>query len=150
MTLAKTSVRPMAARVLLLAAICFGGFAPESTLAQDPRASEAQAAARAWLAITDSGDADASWAAAGKRFQAAIDQAGWRQALAQARGPFGKTLSRAATSTRLETNPPGLPEGEYAVIIFDTSFEKATRAGESVTLDREPDGKWRVIGYVIR
>ena len=145
-----TSLRPTAARLLLLAAICFGGLGVGGALAQDPRASAAQAAARAWLALADSGNADASWAAAGKRFRAAMDAAVWRDALAKARGPFGKTLSRTAASTRLKTNPRGLPDGEYATIVFDTSFANATHTGESVTLQREADGEWRVIGYVIR
>jgi hypothetical protein len=145
-----TPLRSIAARLLLLAAICLGGLGAVGAFAQDPRTTAAQAAARAWLATTDSGDADASWTAAGKKFQASIDAAGWREALAKVRRPFGKTLSRAATSTKLETKPPAELSGEYAVIIFETNFEKVTRAGESVTLEREADGTWRVIGYVIR
>jgi hypothetical protein len=145
-----TSLRSVAARSLLLAAISLVGFVAGGALAQDPRASAAQTAALAWLAMTDRGDVDASWAAAGKKFQASIDVAKWRDALEKARGPFGKTLSRAAISTKLETKPSGAPEGEYASIIFETSFENATRAGESLTLEREADGTWRVIGYVIR
>jgi hypothetical protein len=145
-----TPLRPIVARLLLLAAICLGALVAGSALAQDPRATAAQAVAREWLAMSDSGDAEASWTAAGKKFQASIDVAGWREALAKARAPFGKTLSRAATSTKLETNPPGAPEGEYAVIVYETSFENATGTGESLTLQREADGTWRVIGYVIR
>jgi len=141
-------VRSFAARLLLLAAICLG--LAGGAFAQDPRGNAAQAAARAWLEIADRGDAEASWAAAGKKFQASIDAPKWNEALAGARGPFGKTLSRTALSTKLETNPAGAPEGEYATIIFETSFENAPRAAESVSLEHEADGTWRVIGYVIR
>jgi Protein of unknown function (DUF4019) len=35
-------------------------------------------------------------------------------------------------------------------VLFRTAFEKKTDAAETVTLEREPDGKWRVIGYTIR
>ena len=145
-----TPLRSFAARLLLLAAICLGGLDAGGALAQEPRATAAQAAALAWLAITDRGDADASWAAAGKKFQSSIDAAKWRETLKTARGPFGETLRRAAISTKIETNPSSAPEGEYASIIFETSFENAPRAGESLTLEREADGTWRVVGYVIR
>ena len=141
-------LRSFAARLLLLATIGLG--LAGGAFAQDPRGSAAQAAARAWLEMTDRGDAEASWAAAGKKFQASIDAAKWAEALASARGPFGRTLSRTALSTKMEANPPGAPEGEYATIIFETSFENAPRAGESLSLEHEADGTWRVIGYVIR
>jgi hypothetical protein len=144
------SVRRIAARWLLLAAICFGSLAATEALAQDPRATAAQAAARAWLELTDSGDAEASWAASGKKFQSAINAAGWREALAKARAPFGKAVSRTAAGTRFDTKFPNGPDGEYALIVFDTTFEHATGAHESVTLEREADGTWRVIGYLIR
>ena len=143
--------RSIAARLLLLAAILFGGLGADAALAQDPRATAAQSAALGWLALTDNGEADASWAAAGQKFRASFDDlAKWREALAKARAPYGKTLSRAAISTRIETNPKDSPEGEYAAVVFDTSFEKAARAGELVTMEHESDGNWRVIGYVIR
>ena len=145
-----SAARPIAARLLLLAAACLGGLAAGGALAQDPRATAAQAAARAWLATTDRGDADASWAAAGKKFQTALDAAGWRAALAQERGPFGATQSRAIVATKFQTTFPKGPDGEYALILFDTSFAKKTTARESVTLEREPDGNWRVIGYFLR
>ena len=142
--------RSIAGRLLLLAAILVGGLWAGGALAQDPRATAAQSAAVAWLALVDTGEADASWAAAGQKFRAALDLAKWHEALEKARAPFGKTLSRAAISTRIEINPKDAPEGEYAAILFDSSFENAARAGESVTMERESDGTWRVIGYVIR
>ena len=142
--------RSIVACLLLLAAILFGGLGAGGALAQDPRATAAQSAAVAWLALVDDGEADASWAAAGQKFRAALTLEKWREALLKARTPFGKTLSRAAISTKIETNPKDAPEGEYAALIFDTSFENAARAGESVTMEHESDGNWRVIGYVIR
>jgi Protein of unknown function (DUF4019) len=143
------SLRLHGAWVLLVAA-CWLALAARGALAQDPRASAAQAAARAWLALTDRGDADASWAAAGKKFRTALDAAGWAKALAQARTPLGATIERAALSTKFETKFPNGEQGEYALILFETSFAKKTRARESVTLERESDGVWRVVGYFIR
>jgi hypothetical protein len=33
--------------------------------------------------------------------------------------------------------------------VFRTSFAKHTEGQETLTLEREPDGVWRVIGYSI-
>ena len=142
--------RSIAARLLLLAAILVGSLGAGGALGQDPRANAAQSAAVAWLALTDNGEADASWAAAGQKFRDVLTLEKWREALEKARGPFGKTLSRAAISNRIEINPKDAPEGEYAAIVFDSSFQNAARAGESVTMEHESDGNWRVIGYTIR
>jgi hypothetical protein len=43
-----------------------------------------------------------------------------------------------------------VPAGDYAVLLFRTAFERQTVAGETVTLEREKDGRWRVIGYFIQ
>ena len=138
--------RSIAARVLFAAMlVCAAG-----ALAQDPRATAAQSAALAWLSLTDDGEADASWAAAGRQFRQTMDLEKWHESLDQARKPYGKMLTRTALSTRIEINPKDAPEGEYAAVVFETSFEKAARAGESLTLEHESDGAWRVIGYIIR
>ena len=105
--------------------------------------------ARDWLAVTDRGDAKASWNAAGKRFQAALPAARWAAAFNRVRQPLGVVISRSMISTRFAKNLRGMPEGNYSLVVFRTSFANKTEAREVVTLEREPDGAWRVIGYVI-
>jgi hypothetical protein len=36
------------------------------------------------------------------------------------------------------------------LLVFRSSFAKKIDSGETVTLEREADGAWRVIGYLIR
>ena len=117
--------------------------------AQDPRVSAAQAAARAWLVLTDAGNATASYGAAGAKYRSALTAEQWTAAMASARTPFGAVVQRAF-ATGQTGQPPGAPDGEYAVLVFRTAFEKKTDAAETLTMEREPDGKWRVIGYSIR
>jgi hypothetical protein len=64
--------------------------------------------------------------------------------------PRGSVVQRTLASTRFEKSFPGAPEGEYAVLAFRTAFEKEAGGTETVTLEREPDGIWRVVGYTIR
>jgi hypothetical protein len=44
---------------------------------------------------------------------------------------------------------PRLPEGEYVLILYNTSFEHKKVAIETVLLELEKDGHWRVAGYSI-
>jgi hypothetical protein len=117
-------------------------------LAQDPRSALVQSAARDWLALTDRVDGAASWKAAGARFRNAIPADDWTKALKQVREPLGALATRAVDSTRFEKSFPGLPDGDYAIIVFRTSFANKASARETITLERE-EGAWRVVGYLI-
>lgn len=123
---------------------------PARAFAQDARESVVQAAAREWLQKTDRLDGQASFDSAGAKFKAAISVAQWTEALKKARGPFGKTLQRASVSTAFSRQFQGVPDGDYALLVYRTAFEKKSEGHESVTLEREADGQWRVIGYFIR
>jgi hypothetical protein len=134
----------------LLALICLAGLVADAALAQDPQATAAQAAAREWLALADRADAQASWNAAGKKFQAAMPATGWADALAKARTPLGSLKSRTIFKTDFTKSFPGAPDGDYALIVYTTSFANKAEGHETLTLERESDGKWRVVGYFIR
>jgi Protein of unknown function (DUF4019) len=119
-------------------------------LGQDPAATTVQHAARDWLALTDRGDGAASWDAAARQFKNALPRDHWADSLRKARDPFGTLAQRTVLSTTFATSFPGAPDGTYAMVLFRTSFAKKTDATETVTLEREGDGAWRVVGYFIR
>jgi hypothetical protein len=117
--------------------------------AQDPRNSAVQGVARSWLALTDRLDAAAAWQAAGAKFRQRLPANRWAAALAAQRKPLGALVQRAVTATRFTPAPQGMPAGEYAVVQFRASFANRTGADETVTLEHEADGAWRVVGYTI-
>ena len=119
-------------------------------LAQNPDATTVQGIARDWLVLTDRGDAGASWDAAARQFRNALPRERWVDSLRKAREPLGALAQRAILSTTFATSFPGAPDGNYAIVLFRTSFEKKADAAETVTLEREADGVWRVVGYLIR
>ena len=140
---------PMRARCALLVFV-IGLLCASELAAQDPRASLVQERAPAWLADTDRGDGGKSWNNAGKRFRDAITAERWAQSLRKARVPLGPTSQRAVLGTQFEKSIPNAPAGEYAIVVFRTTFAKRMDARETMTLEHEPDGMWRVIGYLIR
>ena len=131
--------------LLALALACCAATA----LAQDPASTTVQGIARDWLALTDAGNAAGSWDAAARQFKSAITRDGWVAALKKARDPFGKLERRTVLSTSFANSFPGAPDGNYAIVLFRASFAKKTDATETVTLERESDGAWRVVGYFI-
>ena len=134
----------------VLAALCLAWIATGAAIAQDPRASALQVAARDWLVLIDRGDALASWNAASKRFQDAMSLSAWSDALKKERVPLGAVQSRAALKTSFQKQFSGVPEGDYALVGFETGFANRPRGHETVTLQREDDGNWRVVGYFVR
>lgn len=134
----------------LLAAGCLAWLAAGAAIAQDPRASAAQAAARDWLALTDRGDAQASWRTASSKFRAALPLSAWADALNKKRGPMGAIKTRTALKTTFQKTFPGVPPGDYAEVSYNTSFVNNPHGHESLTLEHERGGKWRVVGYFVR
>jgi hypothetical protein len=53
-------------------------------------------------------------------------------------------------SVEYRTQLPGVPDAEYALLKYDTSFEHKKRAIETVTMTLEKDGHWRGAGYSIK
>jgi hypothetical protein len=88
----------------------------------------AEAAALAWLALTDSGSYAQSWDQAAGMFQGAISRESWISAVVNARQPLGKVISRKVKSALYTRSLPGAPAGEYVVIQYDTQFEQKATA----------------------
>ena len=74
--------------------------------------------------------------------------AGNRNKIAE-RGVVGKTLSRTVSSIQASTTLPGMPEGDYRMIVFTTEYADAGQASETVVMSKDA-GRWGVIGYFIR
>jgi hypothetical protein len=75
----------------------------------------------------------------------------WSVVLQRQRGQHGAVEQRTLAATSFPTSlPPKGAQGEFAVVVFRTAFGKRPLAAEQVTLEREADGVWRVVRYVIR
>ncbi len=106
--------------------------------------------AKRWLKVLDGGNYAEGWKQAGSLIKAAVDEKQFSQSLRAAREPLGKMLSRTFKGSSYQTSLPGVPDGEYVVIQFETRFENKKSAIETITPMREKNGKWRVSGYYIK
>jgi len=119
------------------------------THAQEPDTKAARAAVDSWLSLIDTGNYAKSWDEAATFFKSAVPSETWQIAAKTARSPFGALKSRTVKSATPASKLPGAPEGEYVVFSFDAIYEQKP-AIEQVTVVRDKDGAWRVVGYFVK
>jgi hypothetical protein len=119
--------------------------------AQDSdKVARAQAAALAWLALNDAGDFSRSWEQAAGLLQQAVSKTNWVSTMGNMRPPLGKLISRKVKSANYSRSLPGVPDGDYVVIQYDSEFEHKALAVETVVPSMAKDGSWKVSGYFIK
>ncbi|MDQ2834959.1 MAG: DUF4019 domain-containing protein [Acidobacteriota bacterium] len=106
--------------------------------------------ADSWVALVDSAQYAKSWQEAAPVFQAAVTADQWGATLKRVREPLGKLRSRIVQSATRTSKLPGVPDGQYVVILYQTSFDHKEMAQETVFLSRDKDKPWRVAGYYIK
>jgi Protein of unknown function (DUF4019) len=122
-----------------------------SARAQEPRAGLVANAARAWLESVDRAELVTSYTSAGEKFRKAVSDKEWVVLYETERKPRGALVQRAVYQTTFSPRLPGSTvEGEFASVVFRTAFANQQDARETITLERESGGVWRVIGYFIR
>jgi Protein of unknown function (DUF4019) len=103
----------------------------------------------AWLKLIDSAKYADSWREASTYFRSRVPEKQWVNMVQTVRAPVGALVSRKQRSVTFTTTMPGSPDGNYGVIVFDTSFQNKASAMEQLTVMADGE-KWRVAGYFIR
>jgi hypothetical protein len=114
-----------------------------------PSEKDAQASAEAWLALVDNQKYAESWTEASSMFRSQITRDKWVEMVSSVRDPLGPVTSRKLLNVTLSKSLPGVPDGDYAVVQFQTSFKNKSQAAETVTQTLE-EGKWKTAGYFIK
>ncbi len=104
---------------------------------------------RNWLALIDADKAGQAWDGAGAQLKASVSRAKWIEGMRGIRKPYGRLVSREVDSVARTHTIAGAPEGDYAIVQFDSVFANRKHATEMVTWTLN-DTSWRVSGYQIR
>jgi hypothetical protein len=144
--------KPMGLKERLFGMVVLGSLLAGAVpgLAQEKPVEVAQKAETSWLELVDAGKYAESWKAAAAAFQAAVTEEKWGSALSSVRTPLGKLVTRTMQSATYTKTLPRVPDGDYVVVLYQTSFEKKQMAQETVIASKEKDGVWRVAGYYIK
>ena len=110
----------------------------------------AQLAADLWLTQIDTAKYLEAWKGFSPFFQERMTFEKWQQQIQSARSIFGNLITRKLQSSNFATTMPGAPDGNYAIIQYDTAFEKKKNAIETITLLHGKDNKWGLTGYYIK
>jgi hypothetical protein len=120
-----------------------------ATLFAAPANDQAGPSGVAWLKLIDSAKYADSWREASTYFRSRVPQKQWVNTVQGVRAPMGALVSRKQRRIDFETTLPGAPDGNYAVIVFDSSFQNKASAMEQLTVMADGE-KWRAAGYFIR
>ncbi len=116
-------------------------------VAQDAE-DKARFAAEQWIVLVDDGQFEQSWKEAAKPFQAWISSEEWQKKAAADRERLGHKEYRKLKEIKSSSSVKGQPAGQYVFVKYQSSFDKKKNVTETVTTVLEPDGVWRVSGYI--
>ena len=137
-------------RRLSLALLLAISTAPTLIFANTEIDAAARRAATEWLKKIDTANYSGSWESAASIFKVAVSVEAWEKAAQSVRTPLGALRKRGEKSATAAKRLPGVPDGNYVVLQYDTVFENNAAAVETVTLAQDSDGQWRVAGYFIK
>ncbi|MCL2330049.1 MAG: alpha/beta fold hydrolase [Phycisphaerae bacterium] len=117
-------------------------------------------AAEQWLKLVDDGHYAESWKQSAETFQKAVGQQKWETMVKEVRTPMGELKTRKLMG---QVNvPSSLPSGANSstkvadaatiamVLQFEASYANHEKAIETVSLEKDKTGQWRVNGYYIK
>ena len=128
---------------LLISAPALAAAAPVTSMTMSP-----DDRAKQWITLVDDqnyADAYQQMGAAG-RGKAAADP--WIQKTRDAQGPLFAFSSRSLKDVKMTKTLPGMRDGQYATVRYDSAFAHKAAGVETVTLVLE-NGAWSVVGYSI-
>lgn len=118
--------------------------------ASDPATADATASSSTWLGIVDAGQYAKSWDESAALFKKYVTKAAWERSVGAVRDQTGAMKTRELDSVKPEHKLPGVPDGDYLVLTYRSSFANYPSVTETVASTRDPDGHWRVAGYFVK
>lgn len=104
--------------------------------------------AKQWMTLIDDQNYADAYQQMGAVARGKIAADSWTQKIRGAREPLGAMSSRALKDVKMTKTLPGMRDGQYTTVRYDSTFAHKAASVESVTLVSE-NGGWSVIGYFI-
>jgi len=133
---------------LLLASTAQAQVSNLSRNVNDTRGAEAQAAADAWLASFDTGDAGDNWLQSAGIFKERVKQDDWQKKVEDQRTQFGRLKTRTLKGMGFTRQMDNAPDGEYFVMRYLSTYAKKDNVVEILVPTRDRDGNWKIANYV--
>jgi hypothetical protein len=105
--------------------------------------------AKQWLGLVDDQNFSDAYKQLGPGAQKKIEAGPWADKIRATREPLGAMSSRALQDIKMSKTLPGMPDGQYATVQFDTAFAHRAQALETVVLTSDK-GAWSVVSYSIK
>jgi hypothetical protein len=126
------------------------GIEASRTVQEGIDTSKAVQAAIAWAELVDNERYGDSFDAAAAMVRQSVPRLKWETSIQEARRVLGSFGGRKVRSLNYTRTMPGVPEGDYVVIEFQSLFANSPLTVEVIVPMRDRDGNWRVAGYAIR
>jgi len=110
---------------------------------------QATASCEAWVKTIETGDYEKAYNEASEYLKVNIKKKKFIESVNAARKPLGSCISRKIVIAGLRNKLPAAPDGEYAIIKYNSVFKNKSISAELVTMIKE-HGKWKAAGYFIK
>jgi uncharacterized protein (TIGR03067 family) len=120
---------------------------PAAPLKLDETQQEAVKAAEAYLQVVDAGKFGSLRDMVSSMAKQQVTREQVAQTYQKLRDTFGKATRRTLHRVQVYDEFPGLPKGRYAGVQYKTDFERQQGLWESLLLNVDTDGQWRVNTY---
>jgi hypothetical protein len=104
--------------------------------------------AKQWLGLVDDQNYADAYKQMGMTAQGKLSADAFAEKQGSTRGPLGAMATRTIKSIKMSNTLPGMRDGQYATVQFDSSFAHKAQATETVVLASDK-GAWSVVSYSV-
>jgi len=119
------------------------------TCSAETFSSQAIAIAETFSATIDDNNYQAAYQSGSKLLHLTSTENQWISEIGRTREVLGTALQRKLKAVKSISTYPGLPDGEYMLVYFETKMEHKEKAAE-VLLVAQIDGAWKVCSYHLK
>lgn len=109
-----------------------------------------KSAAESFFGLVDAGSYQQAWWECSELLQMTTSLDSWVEEVRTQRALFGDAVERKVKTLSERSSQPGFPDGEYALVLYDSRYENKKKALELLVLKKGPYGEWKVVSFRLR